>query len=187
MHSLQIVFGVAVMAVACAAVEYHAPVIAYHHAEPEHYAPAKYSFEYAVKDEHTGDIKSQHEVREGDSVKGYYTLVQPDGKKRIVEYTSEHKDGFNAIVHYEGEAKAYAPAPKYAPAPVYKYVAPAPSLQVCSSRSSLQVLRTCPRLQILCPQLLRPQTRRLHHHLFPHTPFLLQVLSQQISLTMHGI
>nr|AWK28350.1 cuticular protein [Nilaparvata lugens] len=126
MHSLQIVFGVAVMAVACAAVEYHAPVIAYHHAEPEHYAPAKYSFEYAVKDEHTGDIKSQHEVREGDSVKGYYTLVQPDGKKRIVEYTSEHKDGFNAIVHYEGEAKAYAPAPKYAPAPVYKYVAPAP-------------------------------------------------------------
>ncbi|RZF48167.1 hypothetical protein LSTR_LSTR009856 [Laodelphax striatellus] len=77
---------------------------------------------------------SQHETREGDSVKGYYTLVQPDGKKRIVEYSADKKTGFVANVHYEGEAKYYsAPAPvhyvvpevKYeAPAPVYKYEAP---------------------------------------------------------------
>nr|AWK28336.1 cuticular protein [Nilaparvata lugens] len=135
MAAMKMTLGLAVLMIVeyALAVEY-----SYYQAEPEHYAPAKYSFEYAVKDEHTGDIKSQHEVREGDSVKGYYTLVQPDGKKRIVEYTADKKSGFNAIVHYEGEGKYYS-APKYsapvatyvvpevkyeAPAPVYKYEAP---------------------------------------------------------------
>ncbi|XP_075228161.1 larval cuticle protein A2B-like [Lycorma delicatula] len=95
----------------------------YHH-EPEPYdSHPKYGFEYDVKDEHTGDIKSQHETRDGDFVKGYYTLVQPDGKKRVVVYTSDHKSGFNAKVEYEGGHKeyAYAPAPKYEAAPIAEF------------------------------------------------------------------
>lgn len=30
----------------------------------------KYSFNYGVADHHTGDVKSQHETRDGDVVKG---------------------------------------------------------------------------------------------------------------------
>lgn len=34
----------------------------------------KYSFNYGVADHHTGDIKSQHETRDGEVVKGVYSL-----------------------------------------------------------------------------------------------------------------
>lgn len=67
----------------------------------EHYdhAPAPYHFEYAVKDLHTHDIKSQHEVSDGHgNVKGSYSLVEPDGSTRVVEYTADHEHGFNAVV-----------------------------------------------------------------------------------------
>lgn len=58
----------------------------------------KYFFEYDVKDYKTGDIKNQWEQREGDIVKGQYSLVEPDGSVRTVEYTSDDKNGFNAVV-----------------------------------------------------------------------------------------
>lgn len=61
-------------------------------------APPHYSFQYGVHDAHTGDIKSQQETRDGDVVKGEYSLVEPDGTKRIVTYTADHHNGFNAVV-----------------------------------------------------------------------------------------
>lgn len=67
--------------------------------EPD--APAHYDFSYSVHDEHTGDIKSQQESRKGDSVSGRYELIDSDGHKRIVEYTADEHNGFNAIVHRE--------------------------------------------------------------------------------------
>lgn len=42
----------------------------------------KYSFNYGIKDPHTGDIKSQAEERDGDVVKGQYSLVEADGSVR---------------------------------------------------------------------------------------------------------
>lgn len=54
---------------------------------------AKYEFAYEVKDPHTHDIKSQHEHRDGDVVKGVYSLHQPDGTVRVVEYHSDKKSG----------------------------------------------------------------------------------------------
>lgn len=48
----------------------------------------KYSFNYGIKDPHTGDIKSQAEERDGDVVKGQYSLVEPDGSVRTVDYTA---------------------------------------------------------------------------------------------------
>jgi Insect cuticle protein. len=54
----------------------------------------KYQFEYGVHDPHTGDIKKQYEERDGDKVRGYYSLVEPDGSIRIVEYTADDKNGF---------------------------------------------------------------------------------------------
>ncbi|KAH9645294.1 hypothetical protein HF086_000457 [Spodoptera exigua] len=70
----------------------------------EYYAHPKYEFAYKVVDPHTGDKKSQHEARDGDVVKGVYSLHQPDGSIRIVEYHSDKKAGFNANVKYEGHA-----------------------------------------------------------------------------------
>ncbi|XP_045446380.1 cuticle protein 7-like [Melitaea cinxia] len=79
------------------------------HHEHEHYAPAHYAFEYSVRDAHTGDIKSQHESREGDAVHGFYSLHEADGTVRRVEYTADKHSGFNAIVHREDHAKHEAP------------------------------------------------------------------------------
>lgn len=61
-------------------------------------AHPQYSFQYGVHDSHTGDIKQQHETRDGDVVKGQYSLVEPDGSVRTVDYTADHHNGFNAVV-----------------------------------------------------------------------------------------
>lgn len=56
-------------------------------------APAHYEFSYSVEDPHTGDHKSHRESREGDVVKGEYSLLQPDGSIRKVEYTADDHNG----------------------------------------------------------------------------------------------
>uniref|UniRef100_A0A2A4JYJ5 Cuticle protein n=1 Tax=Heliothis virescens TaxID=7102 RepID=A0A2A4JYJ5_HELVI len=123
------------------------PVAKVAYAQPE--APAQYDFSYSVHDGQSGDVKQQQESRSGDNVHGSYSLVQPDGVHRIVDYTADEEHGFNAVVRYEGTpieqpakiavaapvAKiAYAAAPvakiAYAPAPVAKvtYAAPVAKL-----------------------------------------------------------
>ncbi|XP_075226706.1 cuticle protein-like [Lycorma delicatula] len=129
---------------------YHAPVYsAPAYAKVEEYdAHPQYNFEYQVEDHHTGDIKSQKESRDGDVVHGAYSLVEPDGSKRTVEYTADPHNGFNAVVHKEQNTHP-APAPKYsapvyahaAPvyahaAPVVKYSAPAPITKIAYSAPS---------------------------------------------------
>lgn len=54
----------------------------------------EYKFSYSVHDHHTGDVKSQHEVRHGDLVKGGYELVEPDGRFRKVEYKADDHTGY---------------------------------------------------------------------------------------------
>ncbi|XP_045534293.1 cuticle protein 19 [Papilio machaon] len=74
----------------------------HHISEDEHvdyYAYPKYEFKYGVNDFHTGDIKTHHESRDGDVVKGQYTVVEPDGSIRTVDYTADKHNGFNAVVH----------------------------------------------------------------------------------------
>ncbi|XP_054270128.1 cuticle protein 19-like [Macrosteles quadrilineatus] len=110
---------------------YHAPAPAYHAPAPAYHAPSyapshgykeepydphpKYSFEYGVNDPHTYDIHSQKEERDGDVVHGSYSLVEPDGSKRTVEYTADPHNGFNAVVHREHNSHpSYSPKP-YAP------------------------------------------------------------------------
>ena len=67
--------------------------------QPE--APANYDFEYSVHDDHTGDVKSHHEVAKDGSVEGYYTLIDADGYRRVVHYTANHEQGFIAKVERE--------------------------------------------------------------------------------------
>ena len=64
----------------------------------EHEAPANYDFTYSVHDEHTGDVKEQHETAKDGAVEGYYTLVDADGYRRIVHYTADDHNGFVAKV-----------------------------------------------------------------------------------------
>lgn len=72
----------------------------------------KYQFKYGVKDGYTGDIKEQSEVRDGDTVKGEYSLVEPDGTVRKVQYHDDGHSGFNAVVTKSGHAVHPAPSVK---------------------------------------------------------------------------
>lgn len=66
----------------------------YHHDElVDYFAHPKYAYKYGVSDYHTGDVKSQHETRDGDVVKGQYSLVEPDGSVRTVDYTADKHNG----------------------------------------------------------------------------------------------
>ncbi|XP_026487771.1 cuticle protein 16.8-like [Vanessa tameamea] len=67
-----------------------------------HYPEPNYSFAYEVNDANTGDVKSQHESRRGDIVIGQYSLVQPDGIKRTVDYSANDHTGFLATVNNQG-------------------------------------------------------------------------------------
>lgn len=78
-----------------------------------------------MQDHHTGDQKEQHEIRDGDVVKGSYSLIEPDGSKRIVEYTADDHNGFNAVVHREHNAHPVVAHVAHAPVAV-AHVAHAP-------------------------------------------------------------
>lgn len=56
-------------------------------------AHPKYEYEYKVQDPHTGDNKYQHESRDGDVVKGVYSLHEADGSVRTVQYDSDKHRG----------------------------------------------------------------------------------------------
>ncbi|KAG8336346.1 hypothetical protein J6590_046453 [Homalodisca vitripennis] len=103
-------------------------------------AHPNYLFNYGVNDLKTGDIKSQWEHRDGDKVRGQYSLVEADGSVRTVEYTADDHNGFNAVVSKTGlnlhavkpvvtVAKPVVPVvpaykPVYAPTVVHKPLYP---------------------------------------------------------------
>ncbi|XP_045446385.1 uncharacterized protein LOC123654530 [Melitaea cinxia] len=96
-----------------APIAYAAYAPAAHYDAHDEYAHPKYNFAYSVADPHTGDHKSQHESRDGNSVHGYYSLMQPDGSVRKVEYSADDHNGFNAIVHNSAPSVHIAPAYAY--------------------------------------------------------------------------
>ncbi|XP_055850440.1 larval cuticle protein A3A-like [Episyrphus balteatus] len=75
-------------------------------------AHPKYQFSYQVNDPHTGDLKSQEEARDGDVVKGSYALLDADGLIRVVQYTSDGINGFNAVVTRTPSGKQAVPVIK---------------------------------------------------------------------------
>jgi len=79
-------------AVAIAKVPAVAKAVVDYHAYP------RYQYSYGVKDAYTGDVKRHTEARDGDVVKGQYSLVEPDGSIRTVTYTADKYNGFNAVV-----------------------------------------------------------------------------------------
>ncbi|KAK9499716.1 hypothetical protein O3M35_002710 [Rhynocoris fuscipes] len=87
----------------------HAPVAVAHAAVDEYDPHPQYSFSYSVADAITGDNKGQTETRDGDVVQGSYSLIEADGSRRIVDYTADPVNGFNAVVHKEAATVAHAP------------------------------------------------------------------------------
>lgn len=75
-------------------------------------APPRYEFKYGVSDPKTGDKKEQYETRDGDAVKGEYSLYEPDGTRRIVRYRADKATGFNAEVIREGSPSRPAAIPE---------------------------------------------------------------------------
>ncbi|XP_052132571.1 cuticle protein 19-like, partial [Frankliniella occidentalis] len=109
------------IAYAPAPVAYAAPAVA-KVAVAEPIAHPRYAFKYGVHDAHTGDVKSQAEERDGDVVRGEYSLLQPDGTTRTVHYTADSHNGFNAVVSISGHA-AHPVTPVKVAAPVVQQVA----------------------------------------------------------------
>ncbi|KAK0080590.1 hypothetical protein PV326_008099 [Microctonus aethiopoides] len=135
-------------------VAYHtAPVAQYEYAHPAPYGYAahpvakavvtktvdteydphpEYNFSYNVHDTLTGDAKSQEETRHGDVVEGSYSLIEADGSRRVVHYTADDVNGFNAVVEKQPAnvaVKTVAPVVHSAPVaykttPVYHAAAP---------------------------------------------------------------
>ena len=80
-------------------------------AQVDQYDPhPQYTYGYDVQDAITGDSKNQVENRDGGVVSGQYSLNDADGYRRIVDYTADPLNGFNAVVRREPLAIAAAPA-----------------------------------------------------------------------------
>ncbi|CAB3230459.1 unnamed protein product [Arctia plantaginis] len=72
-------------------------------------ANPNYKFAYEVNNAHTGDFKSQHESRRGGTVLGQYSLIQPDGVQRTVDYRADDHSRFQATVNnQERQANGHA-------------------------------------------------------------------------------
>lgn len=59
-----------------------------------------YGFKYEVNAPETGDRKQHSEIHAKDQVLGSYSIVEPNGAQRYVEYLANSK-GFNAIVRHQ--------------------------------------------------------------------------------------
>lgn len=71
------------------------------------FQPQPFSFSYEVKDAESGNDYSHKADSDGQTVRGEYNVLLPDGRKQKVSYTADNQ-GYNADVQYEGEAK-FAP------------------------------------------------------------------------------
>lgn len=78
----------------------------------------QYQYAYNVQDALTGDSKTQEETRDGDIVKGSYSLIEPDGSRRTVNYYADPINGFNAVVQKDVPVATPVIAAKQVVAPI---------------------------------------------------------------------
>ena len=55
-----------------------------------------YNFGFDVKDDENTNYQNRKETREGNVIKGSYSVVDSDGFIRTVTYTADPKEGFKA-------------------------------------------------------------------------------------------
>ncbi|KAK2582071.1 hypothetical protein KPH14_002775 [Odynerus spinipes] len=139
-------------------------------------ATPQYSFAYDVQDALTGDSKAQYETRNGDIVQGSYSLIEADGTRRIVQYTADPVNGFNAVVSREPATALAAIAAPFLPyrpavspavgvAPVPAPVAPA--IPATGPDSDVEVVeaRTGPLRKAPAPRELELQQQQRQQQL----------------------
>ncbi|XP_017042471.1 protein Ycf2 [Drosophila ficusphila] len=68
----------------------------------DYVARPEYSFAYGVEDGKTRVLQNRKETRHGDEVRGVYSVVDPDGTLRVVKYTADDANGFQAEVITNG-------------------------------------------------------------------------------------
>lgn len=112
----------------------------------------QYSFAYDVQDSLTGDSKSQIESRNGDIVQGQYSVADPDGTRRIVDYTADPINGFNAVVRKTPLAVAAPVVARAVAAPV----AAAPVAPVVAARAVAAPLYAQPAYARAAPLISAP-------------------------------
>ncbi|EDW55137.1 larval cuticle protein A2B [Drosophila sechellia] len=116
----------------------------------------QYTYSYDVQDTLSGDNKGHVEERDGDVVRGEYSLIDADGFKRTVTYTADSINGFNAVVRRElltavvaaePVVKVAAPLVKAAPvapiAPV-ALAAPAPVVRSAPVAVAAPLIKSAP-------------------------------------------
>nr|XP_027206652.1 pro-resilin-like isoform X1 [Penaeus vannamei] len=106
---------------------YNPPVPSYNAPAPAPVGPARYDFNYEVKD-YSGNDFGHQEARDGYDTQGTYYVQLPDGRLQTVTYNVNGDSGFLADVAYQGEAQypAQQPSRSYQPAPSQSYQ-PAPT------------------------------------------------------------
>ncbi|XP_034664087.1 larval cuticle protein A2B [Drosophila subobscura] len=109
----------------------------------------QYSYSYDVQDSLSGDNKGHVEERDGDLVRGEYSLIDADGYKRTVTYTADSINGFNAVVRREPIVAVQAePLIKAAPvavaAPLVRSAPLAVAAPVVRSAPLAVVVRSAP-------------------------------------------
>ncbi|XP_045507871.1 pro-resilin [Colias croceus] len=74
-----------------------------HHEHHHHEPGMPFDFAYTVNEDDNN--YSHNAISDGDVTRGEYRVALPDGRTQIVKYTADWKNGFNAEVSYEGEAR----------------------------------------------------------------------------------
>jgi hypothetical protein len=67
----------------------------------------QYHYRYAVDDPTSGVINDRWEHRHGEYVKGAYSVLEPDGRLRIVDYEVDGPKGFHAVIRTQFPGKNF--------------------------------------------------------------------------------
>ncbi|CAB3371666.1 Hypothetical predicted protein [Cloeon dipterum] len=85
----------------------------------------QYNFSFDVKDDQFTNYQNRKEQREGDQIKGSYSVVDSDGFIRTVTYTADPVGGFKAeVIREPTDIKVLIPTPAPAPAAAQRAAAP---------------------------------------------------------------
>ncbi|KAJ0180077.1 hypothetical protein K1T71_004668 [Dendrolimus kikuchii] len=125
--------------------------------EPEDYDPhPSYQFGFDVNDDQYTNYQNRKEQRDGDVIKGSYSVVDSDGFVRTVTYTADPKEGFRAEVSRQPtDIVVKIPTPK--PQTLQPQLAHAQP-QLAHAHAQPQVAHGQPQLAHAQPQLAhRPQ------------------------------
>ncbi|XP_045764307.1 cuticle protein 19.8 isoform X2 [Maniola jurtina] len=125
--------------------------------EPEDYDPhPSYQFGFDVSDDKFTNYQNRQEQRDGDQIKGSYSVVDSDGFIRTVTYTADPKEGFRAEV----SRKPTDIVVKY-PTPKPPVVQPqGPPQQQAAYQPQIQQQQHQPQQQQQRPQQANPQYYR---------------------------